>query len=246
MMMAENGSIPIAFPVGMNDELQLLSQVVATLGIAVTSELSALTFSIPAYAQVHVLDDLPSAGFGRVELCFVVQEHAQFFYQFKEVAGLSTTSLQDASVSSISVLERSITCILAGRQANADVRCLYFGDAERIFKIKTLQDHRASNASSNVVIKAVLTDEARLTCHSMIKVAPGANGTNAEQVNKNILLSRRARAVSVPMLEVLANDVKCKHGAAVSRLNDEQAFYLQSRGISPTQTRTMLLEAFLT
>ena len=94
------------------------------------------------------------------------------------------------------------------------------------------------------MVKAVLADSAKLTCHSMISVAPGADGSFAEQVNKNILLSSAARAVSISML-VLANDVKCKHGAVVSKLDREQMFYLQSRGLTPEQTRSMLLEAFL-
>lgn len=172
---------------------------------------------------------------GEFDLVFELQNDASFTYVLK-----------NNSDKNVANLARVIKVILAGGNANADVKCLLYGDAANTFKIKTLQEHRASNATSNVVIKAVLDDEARLTCHSMIKVLPGANGTNAEQVNKNILLSRNARAVSVPMLEVLANDVKCKHGAAVSQLNGEQTFYLQSRGISAEQTRTLLLEAFLT
>ncbi len=93
------------------------------------------------------------------------------------------------------------------------MRCLYFGEGDRIFKIKTHQEYKAGHTTRNVVVKAVLADSAQLTCHSMISVAPGADGSFAEQVNKNILLSIAARAVSIPMLEVLANDVKCKRGA---------------------------------
>lgn len=192
----------------------------------------AFNLTILPHEEVSLVDDVQD---GDLDLTFEVQESAAFAYVLKVRDNSSTTPLG-----------RSITVILTGRDAHANVRCLLYGDAARVFKIKTMQEHIASNATSNVVIKAVLDDSARLTCHSMIRVAPGANGTNAEQVNKNILLSSGARAVSIPMLEVLANDVKCKHGAAVSRLNDEQMFYLQSRGICPAQTRTMLLEAFLT
>lgn len=201
----------------------LLSQVIG--------DATAFSLNILPNEQITLVDDVLH---GELDLVFELQHDSFFAYVLKNNGKKSAANLG-----------RVISVILAGSNADADVKCLLYGDAAHVFKIKTLQEHRAGNATSNVVIKAVLDDEARLTCRSMIKVLPGANGTHAEQVNKNILLSRRARAVSVPMLEVLANDVKCKHGAAVSQLNDDQAFYLQSRGISAEQTRTLLLEAFL-
>ena len=91
----------------------------------------------------------------------------------------------------------------------------------------------------------MLDDESKLFCHSLIRVNKQAQQTLAEQVNKNILLKNTARAVSIPTLEVLANDVRCKHGAAVSKLDAEQMFYLQSRGIDMQATRQMLVQAFL-
>lgn len=224
----------------MREKEQSLAEIFNAFGIQPASFL-AVELEVPVATSIAVVDDLAAAGFGKVELKFIVQQAAKLSYRLREIAGLSSSA--DESVQA--VLERSITVVLAGKGADADVKCLYFGDAKRVFKVKTAQEHRAEEATSNVVVKSVLTQEARLTCHSMINVAPGANGTHAEQVNKNILLSRAARAVSVPMLEVLANDVKCKHGAAVSRIDDEQLFYLQSRGIAPDQTKTILLEAFL-
>lgn len=220
---------------------QLLSAVVGDLNVMPASTLS-LEIEIPANTQIDFIDDLAQSIFSKIELRFIVREYATLTYKFREVDGLTGEPIGSQAAS----IERVLTCVLAGKGAHADMRCLYFGDAARLFKVKTHQEHVACNATSNVVIKAVLTGEARLTCNSMISVAKGANGTNAEQVNKNILLSRKARAVSIPMLEVLANDVKCKHGAAVSRLDDDQMFYLQSRGLALEQTKSMLLEAFLT
>jgi len=190
---------------------------------------------IPCDTVIEIVDDLQQHGFGKVEIHFEIEAGGKLNYLLREVQANQDTL----------VLERSITCTLAGKEADAVIRCLYFGDSVHMFKINTLQDHKISNATSKVEVKAVLTDSARLSCRSMISVAPGADGSFAEQVNKNILLSSQARAVSIPMLEVLANDVKCKHGAAVSKLDDEQIFYLQSRGLTTEQTRTMLLDAFL-
>jgi hypothetical protein len=221
-------------------EWQSLAAVVQASGIAPCPELK-LELTVPAHASIKITDDLQLHGFVKAALHFIVLEYAFLEYQLREVAGL----VDDGTVVSSVSLDRNITCTLAGAGADAQVRCLYFGNDAHTFKIKTHQEHIARNATSNVVIKAVLDGAARLTCNSLISVAPGANGTNAEQVNKNILLSSAARAVSIPMLEVLANDVKCKHGAAVSKLDSEQLFYLQSRGLGLELTKSMLLQAFL-
>lgn len=220
---------------------KLLSDMVAELDPQPSAAI-LLEVEVPACARLNFIDDLAQSIFSKIELRFMVREYATLTYKFREVSGF--VGGDEVSSRAMSI-ERVLTCVLAGKGAHADMRCLYFGDAARLFKVKTHQEHAVGNTTSNVVVKAVLTDEALLICNSMISVAPGANGTNAEQVNKNILLSRKARAVSVPMLEVLANDVKCKHGAAVSRLDDEHMFYLQSRGLGVEQTKSMLLEAFL-
>ncbi len=80
----------------------------------------------------------------------------------------------------------------------------------------------------------------------MIHIKKRGQQTKAELENKNVSLGQGSRAVSIPTLEIEANDVVCKHGAAISKLDAEQFFYLQSRGIAVQQARTMLIESFLT
>jgi Fe-S cluster assembly protein SufD len=75
-------------------------------------------------------------------------------------------------------------------------------------------------------------------------VAPGANGTDAYQVNNNLLLDRRARADSIPGLEIEANEVRCTHGATAGQIDREQLFYLQSRGLSLAEARKLIVEGF--
>ncbi len=240
-MMITGGTVstPPALMLMAGAEQQSLAAMLGAQGFMPAATLS-LDLVIPAGATVLLVDDLQQHGYGKVELRFEILAAAKLTYLMREVAGFA-----QGSIAPTTSIERSITCTLAGVGADANVRCLYFGDGDRVFKIKTHQEHKAGHATSNVVVKAVLTDSAKLTCNSMISIAPGADGSLAEQVNKNILLSSAARAVSIPMLEVLANDVRCKHGAAVSKLDSEQMFYLQSRGLTPEQTRSMLLEAFL-
>ena len=102
---------------------------------------------------------------------------------------------------------------------------------EQLFDQRTEQHHIAPHCSSNLLCKNVLQDEAKSIFSGLIRVDPEAQQTNALQTNRNLLLSKEAEADSLPGLEILANDVRCTHGATTSRLNQEELFYLLSRGI---------------
>ena len=82
--------------------------------------------------------------------------------------------------------------------------------------------------------------------HGRIRVAPGAQGTDAEQQNRNLLLSRDAEADTKPQLEIYADDVKCAHGATVGQLDEDAIFYLRSRGLRKEEARAVLTQAFAT
>ena len=79
----------------------------------------------------------------------------------------------------------------------------------------------------------------------MIKVDPGAQQTDAFQECRNLLLSKRAHADAIPGLEILANDVRCTHAAAVAQIDPEQLFYLRSRGIADAAARRLVIEGFM-
>ena len=121
---------------------------------------------------------------------------------------------------------------------------LVFGDEEQRFTHHTHQDHRAPHTSSDLLFKAALRDNARSVYTGMIKIAKEAQKTNAYQASKNILLSKGARANAIPMLEILADDVKCGHGAAVGSLDDDQRFYLMSRGLPREEAERAIVEGF--
>src|SRR5436190_1119631 len=92
-----------------------------------------------------------------------------------------------------------------------------------------LLDSGIINISIKLTIKSVLFDESRLYCENLIRIEKDAQKVVASEQNKNLLIGEKSRVVSIPKLEVEANDVSCQHGAAISKLNNDHLFYLQSR-----------------
>ncbi len=105
--------------------------------------------------------------------------------------------------------------------------------------------HAGPNAASRQIVRSVLGGSAVGTCLGKIAVARGANGTDAEQSVRAMLLDRTAQANAKPELEIFADDVKCAHGCAVGELDAQALFYLQSRGLPPADAKVLMLQAFL-
>ena len=121
---------------------------------------------------------------------------------------------------------------LAGQGATSRVTGAYFADGDQHLDYDTLQEHEAPNTTSDFAFKGVLRDKATSVWRGMIKVERDAQKTNAYQENRNLLLSPKAHADSIPGLEILANDVRCTHGATVSQVNRDELFYCMARGLS--------------
>lgn len=106
-------------------------------------------------------------------------------------------------------------------------------------------DHLAPHTTSDQLYKSILRDKAHSVFNGKIMVRREAQQTNAYQLNKNMLLSPQARVETKPELEIFADDVKCSHGAAIGQLDDEQLFYLQTRGIDRARAGEMLIQGFI-
>ncbi|MBA4420630.1 MAG: Fe-S cluster assembly protein SufD [Anaerolinea sp.] len=133
---------------------------------------------------------------------------------------------------------------LAGEGANAKISGFYFADEDQHLDMDTEQNHLAPNTTSDLLYKGAVTERARSVWQGNIYVAPGANGTDGYQANRNLILSSKARADSIPGLEILADDVKCTHGATVGKVDPEQVFYLRSRGLNENDARHLIVEGF--
>lgn len=141
-------------------------------------------------------------------------------------------------------MQVKIECILSGEGAHAQIYGAYMGSGENVIKIDTLQHHKAAYTSSKLVMKGALRDKAYADYHGDIRVEKKARGVCASQENKNILINPGVRAVSVPNLQVLNNEVKCFHGSAIGKFDEQVLFYMASRGIDETVSEKILLDAF--
>jgi Fe-S cluster assembly protein SufD len=119
-----------------------------------------------------------------------------------------------------------------------------FGDTRQHFDLHTLQKHLADHCTSDLLIKGCLKDRARSVYQGLIQVAEGAQRTDAYQANRNLLLSDKARADSIPGLEILANDVRCTHGATIGTVDEEQLHYLRTRGLPRAEAERLVVEGF--
>ena len=133
---------------------------------------------------------------------------------------------------------------LDGRGAQAYVHGFMFGDARQHFHLHTLQRHLQPDTTSDLLIKGCLKDRARSVYQGLIQVSVDAQRTNAYQANRNLMLSDQARADSIPGLEILANDVRCTHGATIGHVDPESMYYLLTRGLPPVEARRLIVEAF--
>src|SRR5262249_27793282 len=133
---------------------------------------------------------------------------------------------------------------LAGEGARCALDGAYLLRGQQEATVSTFVDHAAPGCSLREVFKGVVEDRAHGVFLGKIAVRPGADKTDAHQLNRNLLLSPRAAVDTKPELEILADDVKCSHGATVGDLDETALFYLRSRGIDEAAARRMLIEAF--
>jgi Fe-S cluster assembly protein SufD len=133
---------------------------------------------------------------------------------------------------------------LAGQGATSRVTGAYFADGTQHLDYDTFQEHMAPNTESDFAFKGALRENASAVWRGMIRVEEGAQKTNAYQENRNLLLSDTAHADSIPGLEIMANDVRCTHGATLGRVDREQLFYLMARGLSRAQAERLIVRGF--
>jgi len=133
---------------------------------------------------------------------------------------------------------------LAGQGSVGRMSGFYFTDGVQHLDHDTQQNHLAPHTTSDLLFKGALVDRSRSVWQGMIYVAPAAQKTDGYQANRNLILSPRARADSIPGLEILADDVRCTHGATVGQLDPEPIFYLMSRGLPRKEAERVVVDGF--
>lgn len=189
-------------------------------------------------------------------------DEAQLSYVYDRQTKADTTTHQDVTHLNVTLHKKSffqsmvtitggqltqfnLTIHLLDSEARAHVGGFYRLEHHQQCIIKTMQHHERGCNISTVSLYGIVEDHASVDYCGLIAIEYDAPRSNAEQVNKSILIGQHARAKSVPTLEVQTNDVQCKHGTATGQLDEEQLFYLQSRGILSDQAQKLLIKAFL-
>lgn len=142
-------------------------------------------------------------------------------------------------------IDATISVSLVGRFAEAQIIGVIVGTGEQTIVLKTHQHHRSPETTSNLLIKSVLSHKATFTCDGAIRVEKKAQKTNAYQRNENLLLSENTHAESNPSLEILANDVRCTHGATIGSVSSDALWYMATRGIGEQNGTSLIAQGFL-
>ncbi len=133
---------------------------------------------------------------------------------------------------------------MLGPGSTGNIHGFYFADSNQHLDHHTQQEHYAGHTTTDLLLKGVLKDKARTIYQGLIHVHKNAQRSDAYQANRNLNLSPKARADSIPGLEIEANDVRCTHGATVGQVDEEQMFYLRSRGLSEAYAQRLIVEGF--
>ena len=142
------------------------------------------------------------------------------------------------------VIDCSVSVRFAGKGGECTLRGLYLAGGHSSVKFTVNMEHGVPNCSSRQLFKGIVAGEARTRFFGLIRVPEKCIGTEAYQENHNLLLSDDCRAQSLPQLEIYADDVKCSHGATFGRLNEDELFYMRSRGIPEAEARKLQMIAF--
>ena len=122
---------------------------------------------------------------------------------------------------------------------------LFYGKKSDVYRVHTVQHHKAPNSKSNLLIRGVFDDDSKFHYTGLVKIEKKAQKSHAYQKNQNLILSDGVFVESEPFLEIEANDVFCTHGSTTGKINEEQLYYMTSRGVSRAEAKTLIVKGFL-
>jgi len=223
-----------------------------------------------AGAEVTVFDRYGSTSSGRgsatdsaghlvdavVELLIGDNAHVRYLSVQEQGARTWQVALQRAHLGRDASLKSSVVALggsyarlrseslLAGSGAESELTAVYFGDGHQMLDFRTLQDHDAPNTRSDLLFKGAVEDTAQSVYSGLIRIRPEAQKSVAFQTNRNLVLTEGADARSVPNLEIEADDVKCSHASTVGPVDDDQLYYLATRGVAPEEAERLIVLGF--
>lgn len=217
--------------IGAGSRLHLVESYVGFAGGALTDALTAVQVGVDGELVHHRIQDEADDGIHVARVAF------------DQEAGSRTQSTSITVGASVARLAADV--LLRGERATSDLAGLYAPRRGQHHDTVVTVDHAASHARSSQVFKGVVADRAYGSFSGHVIVRPRTVDTDAHQLNRNLLLAPSAQADSRPWLEIFADDVRCDHGSATGRLDEDALFYLRSRGIPLAEARSLLVDAFV-
>ncbi len=219
------------FDIGRAAKVEIIESHISVNGAPVQSNIAG-EFIVGSWAEVHHVkfndDDAESVHLANV-VGRLGQETDYKFFQLTLDGGITRNQLEMRYDGADAKADISGAALLSGK-SHAD--------------LTLVMDHAATGCESRELFKTVLDDEARAVFQGKVIVQPGAQKTDGEMMSKALLLSDDAEFDSKPELEIYADDVLCGHGATTGQIDDELLFYLKARGITDTEARALLIQAF--
>ena len=219
--------------------------VIAESGADVTIIEDFVVIGDPVYC-VNAVTEVDVADHAKVRLIKLQREGSQAFHLGSSAARVQRDGQYSSNTISLGarISRETIGIELAGPGAGCELDGLTLINGRQLADTHSFIDHREAQCTSRQLHKCVIGDTAHGVFNGRILVRQDAQKTNSAQQSRNLLLSPRAHVDTKPQLEILADDVKCSHGATVGQLDEEEMFYLRSRGLPETQARNLLTYAF--
>lgn len=212
-------------------------------------------------AEATVIDRFAADGVGHlsdavIELLVGDGAHLRYTSVQQHGPGVWQIALQRAHVGRDASLQSSAIALggdyarlrteslITGEGGESDLFAVYFGAGSQVLDFRTLQDHAAPRTRSDLLFKGAVADDARSIYSGLIRLRTEAPGARAFQTNRNLVLSEGAAAESIPNLEIEANDVQCSHASTVGPIDDDQLYYLESRGVRPADAEQLIVLGF--
>ena len=253
--------IPAALEVPVPIQLQFISEPIkgeATFAtfprIVVAGETNSAATIIESYVAsdddcsyfTNAIVDLRLGDGARFRHYKVQREGMRASHVSKTTAHLARNAVYEATAINLgaALSRHDIDVRMDDEGASCSVDGLYVVDGNQHTDTHSVIDHRRAHCSSHQLYKGILDGKSRAVFNGKVFVRHGAQQTDAQQTNKNLLLSNEAQVDTKPQLEIYADDVKCTHGAAIGQLDEDEMFYLESRGINPALAKNMLTYGF--
>lgn len=206
-----------------------------------------INLEIEKNSQVNIIDNILELNIFSNNLNIILNENSKLNYILK------TDCLHDCAHYCKSCLKnkenieinKNLNIKLIGQNSSANIKIAFNGAGKNVLNLETVQEHLVSNTKSNLIVKSCLSQFSILNSKNIIKVNKNLNKIESFQSTKSLMFGCSSKAVCTPILEIESQDVICKHGAALSKINPEQLFYLESRGLNYCQAKDLLVNAFL-